>query len=56
MREFKHSGLLSTKPKKFGDETIETIDDITRKNAISIPISNDATPTPNSLTQVSIPP
>jgi len=34
-----------TKPKKSGDETIETIDDITLKNAIPIPIPNDATPT-----------
>jgi hypothetical protein len=36
---------LSTKPKKSGDETIETIDDITRKNAVPIPLANDATPT-----------
>jgi hypothetical protein len=30
-----------------GDETNETIDDITRKNAAPIPIVNNATPTPN---------
>jgi hypothetical protein len=30
-----------------GDETNETIHDITRKNSRSIPIINDATPTPN---------
>jgi hypothetical protein len=36
---------LSTKPKKSGNETIETIDDITRKNAVPIPLANDATPT-----------
>ena len=43
---------MSTQPKKPGDETIETIDDITRKNAISKPLTNDATPTVRSETML----
>jgi hypothetical protein len=39
-------GLIST-PKITGDETNETIDDITRKNSLPITIVNNATPTPN---------
>src|ERR1700682_229491 len=39
-------GLIS-KPKISGDETNETIDDITRKNSLPITIINNATPTPN---------
>jgi hypothetical protein len=39
-------GLIST-PKITGDETNETIDDITRKNSLPITIINNATPTPN---------
>jgi hypothetical protein len=39
-------GLIS-KPKIKGDETNETIGDITRKNSAPIPIINNATPTPN---------
>jgi hypothetical protein len=38
---------LSSKPKITGDETIETIHDITRKNSVHIPQINNATPTPN---------
>jgi hypothetical protein len=34
-------------PKIKGDETNETIDDITRKNTPPIPVTNNATPTPN---------
>jgi hypothetical protein len=40
------SGRIS-KPKIKRDETNETIDDITRKNSASIPIVDNATPTPN---------
>src|SRR3954453_3971454 len=40
------TGLVS-KPKIKGDETNETIDDITRKNSASTPYVNNATPTPN---------
>ena len=39
-------GLIST-PEITGDETNETIDDITRKNSLPITIVNNATPTPN---------
>src|SRR3981189_209607 len=39
-------GLIST-PKITGDETNETIDDITRKNSLPITIINNATPTSN---------
>jgi hypothetical protein len=38
--------LIST-PKITGDETNETIDDITRKNSFPITSVNNATPTPN---------
>ena len=38
--------MIST-PKIKGDETNETIDDITRKNTPPIPVTNNATPTPN---------
>jgi hypothetical protein len=40
------AGPIST-PKIKGDETNETIHDITRKNSRPIPIVNNATPTPN---------
>jgi hypothetical protein len=40
------TGSIS-KPKINGDETNETIGDITRKNSTPIPIVNNATPTPN---------
>jgi hypothetical protein len=40
------TGSIST-PKIKGDETNETIGDITRKNSAPIPIVNDTTPTPN---------
>ena len=38
--------MIST-PKIKGDETNETIEDITRKNSAPIPIINNPTPTPN---------
>jgi hypothetical protein len=40
------AGSIS-KPKIKGDETNETIHDITRKNSAPIPTVNNATPTPN---------
>src|SRR5438045_1830793 len=40
------AGPVST-PEIKGDETNETIDDITRKNSAPIPYINNATPTPN---------
>jgi hypothetical protein len=36
-----------SEPKIKGDETNETIGDITRKNSAPIPVLNNATPTPN---------
>src|SRR3981081_3205548 len=36
-----------SKPKITGDETNETIDDITRKNSLPTRIVDNATPTPN---------
>ena len=38
---------MISRPKITGDETNETIDDITRKNSLPITIINNATPTPN---------
>jgi hypothetical protein len=37
---------------KSGDETIETIDDITRKNSAPIPLTVKATPSPNRRTKM----
>ena len=45
-RRERKPGLIST-PEITGDETNETIDDITRKNSLPITIIKNATPTPN---------